>query len=247
MLEISLKPFKETTDATRQIVTQMNIDLKCNYGFAGPMFAEYVVNHESQWLEWKKMFRDEELKLAQGVKDPIAARLAEYMALIKVTGIIMHEAIPGLWTYKDDFNGVWANIIDNASDATSEKAAMRLILSWAQSNAEAFEGREQKIKDGNKRIPPGGWAGKWDSKDNWEYIGILSGVLDKVLSEAGFNPEEVKLQWRELGWIDVEGKSSRGYTKQVRLFGQPSWMVCIKRIAFEKAYEDDSITGSDLF
>lgn len=244
-LEISGRPFNNESQQTAIFVKQLEQGLKANYGFAGPMFAAYVANHESEWDSWRKEKESIEIELMSKNSSPIAGRLASFMAAIIFTVSIVNEAISSIFIFPGLLDSIWDNIIDNAADSNSEKAALQHVVSWAESNQQSFEGREV-----SGRVPTIGWAGKWPAGQDWDQICFLPSCLNRVLGEAGYNVEEILSHWKDSGVIDVDTKSARQYTKQLKFFGSNAWMTCIKRSAVDIMNENSdfgSALNEDIF
>jgi hypothetical protein len=98
MANVTSKPFTgyiEFVDPSiTQFITNLNQQVKTNYGLAGPLFVEFVVRNKDKWGEWKKLFREKEIEYAnKQVDSEVAGRLAEYAAIIYVAGKLAHEVL----------------------------------------------------------------------------------------------------------------------------------------------------------
>lgn len=230
VLEICGLPFEKKSEEMRQLVSDLDLKLKANYGFAGPAFVEYVLENEDQWGRWKKELNQLESYFAQKESSEVSGRLAGYAALISLTGKLVHEAIQLPWEFCCPMETLWAGIVTESKDATGELAALQYVVSWAYSNMERFEGKEGTegvTADSKKKTPASGWAGRWLDKDS--YIAFLPNVLKKVLGEAGYDPEAIIRGWRDLQWLDLNDKSRS--TRQLRFQGATTWMIPIRKKA----------------
>ena len=90
--------------------------------------------------------------------------------------------------------------------------ALSTVIGWAKANQANFRGRQQ-----GDRIPPQGWAGRWDSGSSWEYIAFVVHRLKELLRQFDFEPEAVIRGWHDRGWL-LTDKNRR--QKQVRLEGE---------------------------
>ena len=100
---------------------------------------------------------------------------------------------------------------------------------------ETFYGRHQVFgQDADVRVPAGGWSGKWDADQTWEYIAFYPTVLNRILKEMGYGPEAILAAWKERGWLDTDSDRKR-YTKRLRVDTERTHLVVIRRDAIEGA------------
>ena len=62
-------------------------------------------------------------------------------------------------------------------------------------------------------------------------------MLDRILEDGKFAPEEIKHVWRERGWLDV-GDDRKRYTKKVSIFGEKRWLVTLDLMAAAEDEDD---------
>jgi putative DNA primase/helicase len=104
-------------------------------------------------------------------------------------------------------------------------------MSWAASHEATFRGREHSGQYGD-REPPGGWSGRWEAGEGWEYVAFFPHLLRRVLQELGYQPPAILDGWRQRGWIDhAKGR----YEKQLRVDQKQEWLIVVKRAAIEAA------------
>jgi putative DNA primase/helicase len=224
-------PFGLHDEATRKLVVDLDMAVKCNYGHAGPLFVQWLLQQRASWPDFRAAYRDKVTQYANAVQDDAAGRLAIYAAAVYIAAELVHLALPVPWQHQDPMTTLWSAIVAEASDAAGEERALRDVMSWAYSHAEAFYGRHRSNKDGV--IPPSsGWAGSWDNGIDWDDIAFHPTVLDRVLVEHGYEPEAIKAAWKERGWLDVT-PGRRGYTKKQRIGRDTPWLVTITRDAVE--------------
>lgn len=234
VLEITGKPWGQTTDKTRNLITNLNMSIKDNYGFAGPLFVDYLIKNKDKWKEWKKMFREIEKRFVEKSKNEVSGRLAEYVAAIELTSILVHEAEILPWkhhVFSGPIEEIWEDIINESGDASGEVAALQTVISWATSNENRFYGRASSSQNG--------WAGRWDEGDHWNFIAFMPHIIKDILKQYEFDPEAILRGWQDLGWLET---TTRKYTKQLRLSGKNTWVVVIKREAVDKMYEGSEAT-----
>jgi hypothetical protein len=81
---------------------------------------------------------------------------------------------------------------------------------------------------GAKRIPTGGWLGRWDAEDDWDVLAIYPHILDQILVKFGYQPTAVRAGWKEHGWLETN--PGRG-TLQVWIGIQRPHLVAITKEA----------------
>jgi putative DNA primase/helicase len=237
ILEITGKPFGNTNEQTKKVVGTLNSELKENYGFSGPIFVKFVIEHKGEWEQWKKEFKEIEKTYSSKVTDSVAGRLCEPLAAIKFTSIQVNRALGLEWDFNFDsaILGMIDGIIDESKDASGEEAALEYVMSWAYSHEQTFEGRSEY----GAKQPYCGWSGRWDEGEFWDNIAFYPSVLKKVLEESGYDYDAILRGWKELGYLDVKKKSSRKYMKQIRSLGTPRWMIPIKKSAVDSMYAEE--------
>ncbi len=111
-----------------------------------------------------------------------------------------------------------------------------MVISWAQANQHTFEGRLDVDQHYNERTPTLGLSGKWDRSDDWESIAFFSHKVKDLLEKGGFDPEATIRTWRDRDWLETHGDRKR-YTRNIRIRGEKTWAVVIKRSAVETPME----------
>jgi len=240
-IEVTTKPFDNYIEfinpSITQFITNMNQQVKSNFGHAGPMFVEYVMKNKDKWSEWKKMFRDKEAEYANKPgNSELAGRLAEYAAIIYVSGKLAHEAVSLPWEFKDPFETLWPVVISESVDPTGGVNCLLTVISWAYAHQKEFATNDEK-----RAQPVGGWLGKWDSSSNWNYIAFIPSVLQKLIKDAGYEQEAMMRDWLDSNFLDVNTKDNRHkFIKQVKLIGSNAWLYVIRRDAINKLMSSES-------
>ncbi|MCY2987631.1 MAG: DUF927 domain-containing protein [Planctomycetota bacterium] len=234
-------PFGEISPDVGKIVSEINLAVLSNYGHAGPIFVQFLLDNRAQWDDWRSVYRDlvrDYEHFSEG--NPYARRQAPMLATIHMASWLVHQAIELPWDAGDPIEPVWDQIARETSDADRAGAALRHVMGWAASNQNAFYCQKHY-----RRQPNQGWAGRWDyrhevqgeiQESNWEWIGFSRGVLTQVLCDGGFDAESMTRTWFDRGWLKVteeaSGKCRREY--KTRIGNTSSWVVAIRRTAIEE-------------
>jgi hypothetical protein len=250
VLETWGSPFGQKCQQTGALVRQLNHEVKQNYGHAGPRFAQFLIQNRDKWEEWSEEYR----RLVQEYENragdnSVAGRLADHFAVIRLTARLVHEAIEMPWPYCDPVEPLWADFVQEVTEADRPAAALRHVLTWAVSHQADFyvpsplgDNRRQPPGD-NRRQPPGGWAGVWPSdspvdprpkrkKKPLFYVGFFPHKLDAILIEGGFATEAIVRSWKDRGWLKVSAESGAERTRlRLRVASHPSYVIAIKQEA----------------
>jgi hypothetical protein len=230
-LELRGIPFGRDDADTRRLVDLLNLGIQAHYGHAGPLFVRWLLREREKWEAVAKFYRKTCERLATEAGTAEGGRFAQYGAAIEVAAGLVHKAFDLPWEFAEPLRAVWEGVIADATDAAGEVRALRDVLSWASARNQAFYGRHQVDRDGNARMPSNGWAGRWNSGDDWQYLAFFPTQLHRALSDLGYEPEAIIPGWRERGWLDTElGR----ITKKVRADGEPERMIVIHRFACDE-------------
>lgn len=213
VLQIRGLPFGKDSDETRRIVNQLNSQLIVHYGHAGPAFVSYLLKNRDLWKDYKNQYRSTMEFYAEEANTPEGGRLAQGFAILHLVEVLANAAGLIPWPYGEIIRDIWHAVAIEGVDAAGEVRALQDMISWAHSNVFRFYGRHQTDKDGNPKIGIIGWAGRWDSSSDWDFIGFLPTVLKKELTNLGYEPEGILAGWKAKGWLEVT-KGERGYTTQ---------------------------------
>uniref|UniRef100_Q01TT1 DUF927 domain-containing protein n=1 Tax=Solibacter usitatus (strain Ellin6076) TaxID=234267 RepID=Q01TT1_SOLUE len=241
-LEFRGAPFGDTSPETATLVNQLNTAIKGNYGHAGVMFVQWLIRHENEWPRIEEEYRavvQYYCRQAPTGADPaVVSRLAQYAAALHQAAVYAHVALDLPWDLENPLDALWADLVGEASDAAGEVRALKDVMSWAYAHSQSFWGRHVKSVDRNggeltPRMPPGGWSGRWDEGENWQFVGFYPTVLQTVLVGLGYTPEAILGGWRERGWLLVDGDRSR-YTTRQRIGDERAHVVAIRHKAVQE-------------
>ena len=121
---------------------------------------------------------------------------------------------------------------------------MAACWGWAVAHETSWMGRHvTDPRDGDARVPAGGWAGRWDGDDSWALLCWLPGVLRRVLGDLGYDVEAILDDWAHRGWLRRDdGKR----TRVVRLGSSRARCVCLQRSAIEAIEGSQAQGGWDV-
>ena len=234
VLEFWGSPFGAATTETGMVVTSLNEGVLENYGHAGPRFTQYVVNHQGQWTAWRERYRElrrQYVERADG--NSVAMRMAAHFAVLDLTVQLAAEAGCVPWPADDVIASLWPELIAETGEADQAAVALRYVWSWVAANEGTFHGR----RSGSQHPPQGGWAGRWRSGQDWDFVAFYEPRIEHVLREYGFEPEPILRTWRDRGWLRV---SPHRRLYRCRVDGRSSEdLVAIERQAI------DELLGAD--
>jgi putative DNA primase/helicase len=228
-------PFGKADTTTAAVVDALRQGLVQHYGHLGPRFVQELMKVRAEWNILRKSYADIHQGYQQrGEGNPVIGRMAAYFAALRVTEFYAHEFLKLPWDFQDLINGLWDDLITEASEADRAAHALASIMSWAHGNQQAFWGRHQVDRDHHPKVPSQGWAGQWTYDDAWHFIAFFPHRLNELLRNLGFEPEAVIRTWRDRKWLITGSDRSRNHT-QVRMDKGKPWMVAIKRQAVTEA------------
>ncbi len=184
-------PFGRPTQETARLITQLDAAIRTNYGHAGPRFVQWLLDHHADWIAWRALFHTtQEIYQQRAADNAVAVRLATYFATLDVVSQLVHQAFNFPWDATKILNDTWTTAIEESQEADRAAQALATVITWAELNAPLFWGRHVDTYD-IVRIPPGGWAGKWDADDGWNSLGIAPQRIQDILTKAGWEVGEI--------------------------------------------------------
>ncbi len=232
-LEVWGSPFGRADENNAELVARLNLAARDNFGWAGPEFVQVVLDSRQDWEGWRSEYRRVQAHYVERAgSNSVGIRYAEYVGLIDVAARLATAALELPWGYRDVIDAVWDDLLGESVSADRAVEALRLVSSWAQSHPSAFYAR---LTAGNQRDPAQGWAGRWESSEDWEDIAFFPGRLETILRDGGFEPEPILRAWKDRAFLDCSSDTATRRTKRVRIDREPVWCIVIRRIAIEEA------------
>lgn len=242
VLPIEGQPFERADTATGKIVENLNLAIRQNYGLAGRLFIQRLIENKAHWPEIRAEYRRRVESYINSASNEKAGRLAAYAAAVAQAGTLAHTYLDLPFAFDDPLAKMWNSISGEADDPLGSKKAMRFVISWANQNEHRFDGRLDRNRDGGDLTPSAGIVGKWDDGDDFESIAILPHVLETLLKEQKYHPEAIFREWAERGWLETKNENGeQRYRKLVRIRehklaqSRPVRMIVINRIALEES------------
>jgi putative DNA primase/helicase len=232
-------PFGGADEATGKLVGTIRAAVDANYGHAGPMLVEHLIENRASWGEYRDEYRKLKADYAKVAgDDPVLGRLGEYFAALALTATLAEEA-KAIPVFKDPIVKLWDVLRASGADADRAKVALEMVTSWMFSHQHEFYGRHREDQTAEAIPPSAGWAGRWEKGEDWESVMFLPDCLKKVLTKLDFpDPESIVRSWRDRGWLEV-GNDRKRTTQKKKFLGSATWMVVIRRGAFDVDGESD--------
>lgn len=221
-------PFGPACAGLAERVNGINNVVVENYGHAGQMFVQFLLDHEEHWDDMKRRYsqlRDEYVRLAHD--NHLAARMADAFAVLALCAELVHLAIDMPWPQENPVDRLRDRLVGEATDADIAVEAMEAVISWCVSHQGEFDGRRSDEND----EPPQGWAGRWDagppsSPHCWPYLGLLPNKFNDILEERGHDPKAILRMWSDRSWISHDPSSGKA-RRRTRVGGPSTWLVSI--------------------
>lgn len=240
-IEIVGMPFDEKTDETRDVVNGLNAGAVEHFGHAGREWIQHLLENQHRWDEWRDLYKTTRAAYQAdptkgGGDNPVAARLADSLAVIDTAARIIGETDILPWDYADPCTPFWNRIRAGAREADKAELARRDLWDWCWSNETHFYGRHRSDQNANPMSPPGpdGFVGYWDDEDDWEWIGFKKRPLQAILARLGYSGDIVG-RFADRGWL-IESKDPKHpgqLQRTIDVRGQKSraWLTCVSREA----------------
>lgn len=222
-------PFGKADASTAPVVQGIDLGVRSNYGHAGPRFVRYLVSHRDEWDAWRNEYRRTQTAYAEKAGgNPVGGRLAAYFAVLDMAALLAHDALQLPWDYRDPVEGLWSDLLHEATEADRAAAALTMVLSWAQANQHTFDGR-LPIDPPLQAV-----SGRWDRDDEWKLLAFFPHKLKTILSDGGFDADAIVRTWHDRGWLETDANEPKRHTKRMRIQGSNARAICIHRSAIEE-------------
>lgn len=223
---------------------------KGNYGHAGPMVVQFILDHRDDWPLWRNAYIEMLWHFSvKAAGDSVAIRLSEILAFFAVTIPLIHAALPGLNPTRpisEVLEDLWPTVTQGAEQADKAKDAVKVLWDWAVANQTKFWGRHKNDTNGTPVEPLQGWAGRWDKQGVWKYLAVTRDMIERVLK--GFEVQAMVKTWGDRGWLI---KHKKGYQKSVRIGTAPCDVYVFKKetlsgiLGFDLAEFDKRISDDE--
>jgi putative DNA primase/helicase len=214
------------------LVARLTAGVCDNFGHAGPEVVRRLIAQRQIWPKIRTRYAKRVAYYTeQAGGSPVAARLAQTLALVELGGDALHNMLDVPRPEESPMRVALAAAIASSEDADRPTAALLTTYSWAVQHSQDFWERHQRDRDGNPRQPAKGWAGRWSASSTWSEIAFQPETLDRVLRFNGFNPNDILPRWQERGWFRPDGKN-RGRNRT--LGGEETRCICIPRTIFNE-------------
>jgi uncharacterized protein (DUF927 family) len=241
-------PFDVADNSTGQLVNEVNLAVRQNYGHAGPKLMKFIFAHKDEWDRWQESYLQNQKEFAEKAgSNEVAIRISDYFATLATAIPFIHKALPELRndpSVENIITDLWNTAIAETTDADRPTAALRFVYNWAVTNQAKFYGANQTQED--VREPHNGWAGVWRAdSDNWDHIAFISNNIKGLLKEQGFDFDSILKIWLERGWLEKnEKRNSRVH--QHRIGQQHAYCYRVTRKGISEAMGEGSLMQKNL-
>lgn len=179
--------------------------LQEHHGHVGQRLIRWLVDHPEQIGELRAYFQQRRTawRTAASPHGKIAMRLSVNVAVLDVAAHILHThlGIP----LPEDPDAVWgalmASICSGGQDSDRPSAALADLYSWAVGNADRFDPRSKVRADRvGAWLAPSPWRELEPSQNIWREVGFRPQVVRELLSNWGYEPNNVLQVWQDRGW-----------------------------------------------
>ena len=137
------------------------------------------------------------------------------------------------------------------SEKDRPHAALIEVVSWCTANQSRFWGRHERSGSGAPIVPSRGWAGSWDSADEWVCISLLPATLREILEPVGYQTDEITERWGERKWLmstqrmTKSGRTVSNFSATARIHGAPMRVVQIPRSIIDTHVAAEEMEAGD--
>jgi hypothetical protein len=250
VLSVTGKPMGNDTGTGGPAAEELTRLVHQNYGHLGRKVIHYLVSIADQHDELRRVWREARDGYAAVARTAIGRRHAGNLATLHLMSSILHHEL-GVPLPEED---AMAYALECVNRIESEKdrphVALIEVVSWCTANQSRFWGRHEKTNSGAPIIPVRGWAGAWESDDDWGCISVLPTTLREILEPLGFQAEEIIERWAERNWIVLSDR--RSHNKVIksraaihRIHGAPMRVFQISRTAVDSQVAVDEMDRAD--
>ena len=244
VLSITGKPMGNRTSEAGPAAEELTALLQQHHGHLGRKIIHYLVSIAEQHDQLRQIWKDTREHYASIARTPVTRRHAANLAAMHIAASIIHDSLDVPYPDEDPLGFCIEAVGKIEEEHDRPLAALIEVVSWCSANQHRFWGRHEVDNNNRPRIPHGGWAGAWDSRDDWRYIAILPTTLRDIVEPQGFHVEEIVDRWAERGWIMLSERRSHNKTVRTktivtRVHGAPMRVYQVSRLAIESNVEDE--------
>ena len=189
-------PFK--TDNQAELIHKIKEDIHSNFGIAGPMFVEEIINrgyHESN-KKLREEYRQTALELARLGKDNVSDRMAQYFAAVQVAGKMAEK----LFKFGGDHEKIIRTIFEYTCGENKERGdypqrALEYIVSWVQGNQNSFDKTDYLATVEKGEV--------FGIIREGEYIGIFPHKFKEIIKRSEFDSSSILKAFKDRNWIQT--------------------------------------------
>jgi len=224
--------------------------LQEHYGHLGRRLMHYLVSVADQHEALREVWRETRDQYAAVARTAVSRRHAGNLATLHLASTIVHESLGVPYPEEDPMGFALEAVMRIETEKDRPHAAFIELIGWCAANQNRFWGRHEADREGTARVPGKGWAGSWDSRDDWSMVSIMPHVIREVLEPIGYQAEEVLDRWAERGWlVNAEltrsGKTAKSRTTVVRIHGAPMRVYQFPRSMVDAHVADDEVVRGD--
>lgn len=219
-------------DRAIPLVRTLNQRVRLSYGHAGPAFVGWLIEHREEVAAWRERLRvlvDEELAAAGN--DPVAGRVAAYVAVLRLGFELAREAGVMPADLEDPLPALRAQIYEAKADQDRATEALRVLWDHYLAHEADFMGLGVEADGHVKGREVAGY--RRDAGGRIDIVGFTPTAVKKILEARGIREGEALIrQWHDRDWLRVT--PNRGHQYQVRLpDGVRTSVIAIKGEALE--------------
>jgi putative DNA primase/helicase len=166
------------------------------YGTVGPAFLNWFVNLDTEMLDvYKSLLREYGVKYRKTTKNVIMQRIAKYMGFIRLIADMMQHAF-NIKINTDLLDELWLEIVNETQDTNANRPlqALQEMISYARINPESFP--KSEFSNSYKILG--------ELREHQQLLCFVPSVIDELLEKKGYDPNTIKRQWKEKGYIKTD-------------------------------------------
>jgi len=204
-LEVSGRPTGPESETGRIESKRFTRAIQEHFGHLGPLVVSVLLEDQDRWSYMVEFFDDMQQQVVEryDLRDSATGgRLAAYVAVLILAAEIVHSDAVGMPRPKiPPAEFIVAATLGENTLQDRYLTVMHRLRSWIQDSQSRFWGRHEVGEAGLPKTPYTGWAGRWDSGNDWQIIYIKEPELNAWLHKQGLSPSEYIAGWGQRGWL----------------------------------------------